>query len=824
VAKSTPINVSITGDYNDKDIKRAMADLQRLQASSQTFASKMSAVGTNMQAFGRSVSRVGGALTKSVTLPIVGIGVAATAMAVEFDNSMTKIVSLVGLTRDEVDGMRGDVIKMASQYGKSASEAADALFFITSAGLRGRDAMQTLESSLKGAAVGLGDVKTIADLATSAMNAYGPQTLSAGKATDILAGAVREGKLESSELAGAMGQVLPVASAMGVGFDEVGAAMAAMSRTGTNAATASTQLRGILNSLLKPSQQAEKALAGMGLSSEGLRQQLREQGLLATLQTLSDKFDGNDAAAAKVFGNVRALSGVLDLMGANAATTEQIFGSLTNATGILDDGFATVAETTGFKLQQAFQTTKNSLIEIGDIIAPVVAQVAQRISELVKSFQALSPETKQFIVIAAAIAAAVGPVLLVVGKLITMIGGAIKVFALITAAGSILAIKIIAVIAAVVAIAAAFKFMWDSSEALRNAVGGLIATLQNIAKTLIGDVGKAFSNVTGQAGGFGSVLRTVGEFMGNVLSHVVKTLTGAFTVLGNILRVVIKVFEGIYTVLFMVANLIRGGIMLAIDVLMNRLGPVSAAFRNMANGIRTAFSTVASFVSSAFNNVGKAVETFINFGIKAVNTLISAYNKLADFLPGVSRASLIAEFRFSNMSAATDAAASSANNLANQIGGYASQVMRGNKAVEAGIVPAQQQASALDTLVNSYTGAASGAGKAGSAAKKSGEDAKDAAKKYTEAFQDIRGKLTEAVEDIKKKMADMATSVSSSLMRGFKLGDAAEEFDKEGERVGGSFIEKLQEQANRVTGFAEKVKELMSLGLGHQQPIDEGRN
>jgi hypothetical protein len=77
---------------------------------------------------------------------------------------------------------------------------------------------------LKAAAVGLGETKTIADLATSAMNAYGSDTLSASAATDILATAVREGKLEASELAGSMGGVIPIASNLGVEFHEVAGA------------------------------------------------------------------------------------------------------------------------------------------------------------------------------------------------------------------------------------------------------------------------------------------------------------------------------------------------------------------------------------------------------------------------------------------------------------------------------------------------------------------------------------------------------------------------------------------------------------------------
>ena len=116
-------------------------------------------------------------------------------------------------------------------------------------------------------------------------------------------------------------------------------------------------------------------------------------------------------------------------------------------------------------------------------------------------------------------------------------------------------------------------------------------------------------------------------------------------------------------------------------------------------------------------------------------------------------------------------------------------------------------------------GAAGGASAAGSAISKSAEDAKAAVANYKESFKGVREYLNEAVEEIKIKMADMATSVSSSLMRGFQLGETAEEFGEDGARVGGTFMEKLQAQANKVTEFANKIKELMSLGLGINSPL-----
>jgi len=819
VAKSSPINVTINGEYNDKDIKRALADMQRLQAQSMSMSGKMAAVGAQMKTVGANLSKVGKTLTLGVTLPIVGVGVAASKMAMDFDTSMTKMVSLVGLTRDEVNGMRGDIVKMAGQYGKSAQEAADAMFFITSAGLRGSDAMQTLEASLKGAAVGLGDVQTIADLATSAMNAYGPETLSAGLATDVLAAAVREGKLEASELAGAMGGVLPIASALGVGFDEVGAAMASMSRTGTNAAEASTQVRGILAQIAKETPRGVKALASVGLTYDGLRASLKEKGLLATLQTLKDSFGGNTVATSAFFGNVRALTGVMDMLGSGAATTTEIFGRMSDSAGMLDEGFAAVSETTGFKLAQSFETLKNSLIAFGDIIAPFVAQLADKISMIATAFQNLAPETKNMIVMGAALAAALGPMLLIVGKLVGLAGSLTVMFAGITTVGIILAAKILLVVAAVAAMVAIFKWAYDNSESLRKAVSGLVDAFKNVYNIIKNSIVSAFDSMNDSASDASSVFKFIGDYIKTYLTVIVTALSKAVEYVGAAFQVSMKIFEVGFTILKMVGNIIKGVVLAAIDVLMNRLGPVSTAFRAFASGIGKAFSAVANFVSSAFSNIGRLVENFINFGIDAINVLIRAYNLLAGILPGMSRVTEIAEFRFQTLTASQNAAASSANNLANSVGGYAGQIMRGNKVADAGYNTNVQFASSVDVATESADAFTGSVGGAGSAAKSSGDKVKEAAAKYRESFTSIRDQLVKQVDEIKSKMDDMATSVSSSLMRGFQLGDAAETFGEDGARVGGTFMEKLQEQADKVTGFAAKIKELMALGLGINSPL-----
>jgi len=292
-------------------------------------------------------------------------------LAKDFTKSMTQIKALVGVASDEVDAMGESARKMAVETGRSSNEAAEALFFITSAGLRGADAMNVLEASLKASAVGLGQTKSVADLATSALNAYGTENLTAIEATDILTASVREGKLEASELAASMGRVLPVASNMGVEFHEVGAAFAAMSRTGTNAAEASTSLNAILSGLLKPTQDAEMALSEMGLSSKGLKQQIKDEGLLSVLKTLKTEFDQNSDASARVFPNLRALRGVLDLVGTGAETNAKIFDSLSVSLGATETAFESTKDAS-FEFDKELSRLNETLLVVGENVLPVV--------------------------------------------------------------------------------------------------------------------------------------------------------------------------------------------------------------------------------------------------------------------------------------------------------------------------------------------------------------------------------------------------------------------------------------------------------------------
>jgi TP901 family phage tail tape measure protein len=516
-------------------------DASRLSASLNTASSRL-------KGFGKSVKNIGSSLQR-FSLPLALAGGAAVKMGADFDKSMTQIKSLVGVASAEVDKMGAAAREMAISTGKSSTEAADALFFITSAGLRGSEAMDVLDASLKAAAVGLGETSTVADLATSAMNAYGSATLSATDATDVMVSAVREGKLEASELAGAMGGVLPIASNMGVKFHEVGAAFAALSRTGTGASEAATQIRGILSSLLKPTTQAEAALTEMGLSSAGLRKSLKEDGLLATLEILKKNFEGNDTAAQTVFGNVRALSGVMDLLGAGVESTRTIFASMNKTQGATAKAFNETAKSASFQLTASLNKAKESFAQMGAIMLktmlPLFQDIAAVVAKVFNAFNNLDGATQKLVLGIGALIVALPTILTLVGTLTTIVGALLSPLGLIAAALAAVAYVIYKnwaeVAPVVVGLYNQFVDLYNGSEALRKVIAGLGATFKSVfigvkavvdgfvnTFTTMWSVIKEFSE-KGVKGSFGDILDEGFEKGKNIAKQAGKDIGSAYS-------------------------------------------------------------------------------------------------------------------------------------------------------------------------------------------------------------------------------------------------------------------------------------------------------
>lgn len=518
---------------------------------------------------GRAASEVGGkmqsigkGLMASITAPIVGLGTASFAVGAEFEHEMSKIVGLVGVAREEVESWKADLVDLSRETGIGLDSLGKAMFFITSAGQRGTTALNTLRASAQASAAGLGEIEAIADAATSAMNAYGEENLSADKAIGILVGTIREGKLETSQLASSISQVIPTASELGVRFDEVGAALAVMSRTGTNASQGATNLNAVLSKLIRPSEQARKTLEEYGLTIEKVRDQLREEGLIATLRSLKDAFGGNTEAMAKVFEDVNAFRSVLQLVGGDVETTEAIFSSLANETGAsLVTAFKAVSGDASMSLRRAMASIQAALVKLSDVIIPKVVPVingfADAVSRLSDAFGELDPETQDFIFYALAIAAALGPALFFAGiavstfgKLIPVAVGLAKAFvALRAAAGGLGWLALI--LAGLGLIVAGAVENWEKvSAAFKELAGGVIDYVANALKALgavlRGDFAGAGEALLKVWNGIYSAIKGVGDLLASLGEGMVKVIDG--------------LLPGFKDLGFQIADAIRGAI------------------------------------------------------------------------------------------------------------------------------------------------------------------------------------------------------------------------------------------------------------------------
>jgi TP901 family phage tail tape measure protein len=338
-------------------------------------------------------------------------------MAIDFDKSMTHIRALVGASDAQMKQYRASVLKMATDTGRGPKELAEALYFVTSSGFKGAAAMKVLDASAHAAMAGLGETKVIADVVTSALSAYGQKNLSAAKATDIMLAAVREGKNEPEELAGSIGHVIPVAQAMGVSFGEVAGTIAALSLNGTNANEAVTQIVAGLAQAIKPTKQGAAALKTLGMTYKDLRGEIKDKGMIEVFNDLKKAFGGDVEMIGQVFGNIRALRGVMTLTGVSAEKYAGIVKRVSAAHGDLAVAAAKAEQSPGVKLEKALAKLKVMAIDIGVDLIPAVLGIASAVGKVAEAFSGLSDRGKKVVLILLGVAALSGPILQVAASI-----------------------------------------------------------------------------------------------------------------------------------------------------------------------------------------------------------------------------------------------------------------------------------------------------------------------------------------------------------------------------------------------------------------------
>jgi TP901 family phage tail tape measure protein len=396
------------------DSSKYVAEMRAAQAgtvaSSKAMASSLSTVGT-------------------AGLAALGIlGALSVKLALDFDKSFTRIAAITNTSAGAIEGMKEEVLALSGETAQAPTELADALFFLSSAGLDAADVMPALEASAKASAVGLGTTADVANIVASALNAYSKSGLTAAAATDVLVAAVREGRAEPEEFANALGRILPIASTVGVTFDQVAASMAALSNIGLDVNEGVTAMRGVLQAIAAPGTQAAEALDQLGLSAQDLLDSIAEDGIIGALRLLDEAAKEQTSTQAEynnvlrqIVPNIRALTGVLGLTVQEASKVDTIFDNVQNSTGDLADAFGTTAESEAFRLQKALNDLAVQATALGgralpsianalEFLGPLLSQVFENLDALLALFLAFKAGGALAAAGFSTLGAAIGPV------------------------------------------------------------------------------------------------------------------------------------------------------------------------------------------------------------------------------------------------------------------------------------------------------------------------------------------------------------------------------------------------------------------------------
>lgn len=281
------------------------------------------------------------------------------------------------LTRESIFALK----ELNAQYGTSEQAQARAFYNIVSAGVKGTEKqLKTLQVSNQAAIAGLVDINDAARVLVSSVNSYAKAGLTAQEASDTLFIAVREGQTTFSELANFLGNVTAVAANSGVAFSELAGALAFVTKSGLATDVAVTGLRQVFVSVIKPSQEAATEAKRLGL--EFNTASIRAKGLAGFLRDVQKATGGSEQSLSKLFGNVRALAPVLNIVNGNFEEFNRILGETSKSAGATADAAAIIKDNLDFDLQSLASEFSTLGSNIAGIFTPAVREFAQSFKTL----------------------------------------------------------------------------------------------------------------------------------------------------------------------------------------------------------------------------------------------------------------------------------------------------------------------------------------------------------------------------------------------------------------------------------------------------------
>lgn len=589
-----------------------LKDLEKqAKSSSSVLGEQMKAAGNNIQKVGEGIATVGEKLLP-VTAALTAAGTAAVGIASSFESEMSKVAAISGATGEDLQALSDKAREMGATTQYSAQESAQALEYMAMAGWKTEDMMSGIAGVLSLAAASGADLATTSDIVTDAMTAFGYSADQAGHFADVLAATSTNANTNVEMLGESFKYVAPLAGAMEYSVEDVATALGLMANSGIKASSAGTALRTLLTNMAKPTDSMQAAMDKLGVSLEDgegnmkslaeVMKDLRdgfgelqmspeefaaevenldgflEKGIMTqkaydvSMEELTQRAFGAEGAlkaeAAAALAGKQGLSGLMAIVNASDEDFEKLTDSIYNSEGAAENMANVMQDNLGGDVKKLKSALEELAIAFGELIIPVVRDVVAVIQEMVNDLNALDEPTKRLIVTIAAIAAALGPVLIIVGKVVsfagmltTALGTLMPILTTIAAtlAGFVTTVLlpilpiILAIAAAIAAVIVVIK-NWDAIvelaqmawEGLKNALSSAATAIKDAvtnAMTAVGDkVKETFNKLKTWAADIKAKLSTafaqmavkLAESAVNIKEKVTTAIEGAISFLANL--------------------------------------------------------------------------------------------------------------------------------------------------------------------------------------------------------------------------------------------------------------------------------------------------
>ena len=268
-----------------------------------------------------------------------------------FDSAMRRANTMALQSGEAYDRLRGQIVSMSREIPLVRDELANGLYETISNGVPEDNWIGFLDRSARAAVGGCADLGTTVGTTATIIKTYSLAWDQATAVQDRMQMTAKKGKTSIAELGQALPRVSGSAAQLGVELDELMAVFATTTGVTGNTSEVSTQLAAVLNSLIKPTSEASKIAAAMGISFDAAS--VKAAGGFANFLEILDESVQDYAASSgmlsetiygQLFGSAEALRLLGSLTGAQKDTFVSNIGAMADSTGAIDEAFEIMAE------------------------------------------------------------------------------------------------------------------------------------------------------------------------------------------------------------------------------------------------------------------------------------------------------------------------------------------------------------------------------------------------------------------------------------------------------------------------------------------------